>query len=96
MADTYYVYIMASNSDVLYIGMTNDLVRRVYEHQNELVEGFTKRYKCKRLIYYESSNDVNAILVREKQLKNWSRVKKVLLINRFNPERRDLSGEILS
>ena len=89
---TYYVYIMASLGDVLYIGMTNDLVRRVFEHQNNLVEGFTKRYRCHRLIYFESSSDVKAVLEREKQLKRWSRAKKLALIKETNPELKDLSA----
>ena len=91
---TYYVYIMASFNRTLYIGMTNDLVRRVYEHKNELIEGFTKKYKCKRLVYYELSNDVNAIIAREKQLKRWSRGKKVFLIEKMNPDWEDLSTNI--
>jgi len=89
---TYYVYIMASLGDVLYIGMTNDLNRRIYEHKNNLVDGFTKKYRCHRLIYFESSNDVKVILEREKQLKRWSRSKKLALIHETNPELKDLSA----
>lgn len=91
MTKTYYVYIMSSNSGVLYIGMTNNLERRVYEHKKELIEGFTKKYKCKKLIYFEESNDIQSILNREKQLKKWSRQKKIDLINTINPEMKDLS-----
>lgn len=91
MTKTYYVYIISSNSGVLYIGMTNNLERRVYEHKKELIEGFTKKYKCKKLIYFEESNDIQSILNREKQLKKWSRQKKIDLINTINPEMRDLS-----
>jgi len=89
---TYYVYIMASYNEVLYIGMTNDLIRRIYEHKRELVDGFTKKYKCHSLLYYESSNDVNVILEREKQLKRWGRTKKLTLIKETNPELKDLSA----
>ncbi|MEI8143087.1 MAG: GIY-YIG nuclease family protein [Candidatus Berkelbacteria bacterium] len=88
---TYYVYIVASFSNVLYIGMTNDLVRRVYEHKNNLVDGFTKKYRCHKLVYFELSNDVKVILEREKQLKRWSRSKKLALICEMNPELKDLS-----
>ena len=92
----YSTYIMASRSRVLYIGVTNNLPRRVYEHKCELIDGFTKKYKCKRLVYFESSNDINTILAREKQLKNWNRQKKMNLINGMNPEWRDLSEEFIS
>lgn len=92
MAKTYYVYIMASLSDVLYIGMTNDLERRVFEHKNGVVDGFTKKYRCYRLVCFESSNDVKSVLEREKQLKRWSRSKKLNLIKLTNPEMKDLSA----
>ena len=82
---------MASVSDVLYLGVTNNLIRRVYEHKHSLIEGFTKKYNCKRLIYFESSDDIKVILEREKQIKKWSRKKKVWLINKINPEWNDLS-----
>lgn len=87
----YYLYIMASIGDVLYAGVTNNLERRVYEHKNGLIEGFTKKYNCKRLVYFELSDDVRVILEREKQIKNWTRKKKIWLINQMNPEWRDLS-----
>lgn len=71
---TYYVYILASKKNgTLYIGMTNDLVRRVYEHKSGLIEGFTKRYSINRLVYFESTNDVNDAIQREKRLKKWKR-----------------------
>jgi putative endonuclease len=89
----YYIYIMASFSGVLYIGMTNNLIRRVYEHQNELIDGFSKKYKCKKLIYFESSTDVNSIIAREKQIKKWSRIKKLNLIKMKNPDMKDLSAK---
>ena len=83
---------MASYNEVLYIGMTNNLIRRIHEHKNELVDGFTKKYKCHSLLHYESSNDVNVILEREKQLKRWGRTKKLALIKETNPELKDLSA----
>lgn len=87
----YYVYIMNSISGTLYIGMTNDLVRRVSEHKEGTLGGFTKQYKCHRLAYYEITNDVKAAIAREKQLKGWTRSKKLTLISSMNPTWRDLS-----
>ena len=89
----YYVYITASISRVLYIGVTNDLVRRTYEHKNGLVQGFTKRYKVDRLVYFEECGDVVAAIAREKQLKGWKREKKIALIESINPAWNDLSLE---
>ncbi len=89
----YFVYIMASKSRVLYVGMTNDLQRRVHEHQQKIVEGFTLRYNVTRLIYFESTNDVNVALAREKQIKAWRRSKKTALIESVNPTWADLSEE---
>ena len=89
--NTYYVYIMSNNTRTLYTGVTNDLIRRVYEHKNKLVPGFTQKYKLDRLVYYESTGDVRAALQREKQIKGWVRAKKVGLIISKNPAWRDLS-----
>ena len=89
----YSVYIIASRSRVIYIGMTNDLSRRVYEHKNDLTEGSCKKYRCHRLVYNESFDDVTKAIDREKQLKRWSRVKKVWLIERGNPTWADLAEE---
>jgi len=89
----YSVYIVASKSRVLYIGMTNALERRVYEHKNDLTEGFSKKYHCHRLVYYESFDDVLRAIDREKQLKRWSRAKKVWLIERQNLTWEDLAAE---
>jgi putative endonuclease len=91
----YTVYIIASKSRVIYLGMTNDLSRRVFEHKNGLIEGFTKRYRCHRLVYYESFDDVTKAIDREKQLKRWSRTKKVWLIERRNSTWEDLAAEWL-
>jgi putative endonuclease len=77
---SYYVYILASKSRRLYIGVTNDLERRLYEHKNKLADGFTKRYSIDRLVYYEEGSDILSAIEREKQLKGWLRVKKIALI----------------
>ena len=90
----YYFYIMSSKTGVLYIGVTNNLARRVYEHKNELVEGFTKKYQCKRLIYFENSSEILPILNREKQIKKWRREKKMNLIRTMNPNLEDLSASL--
>ena len=91
----YVVYIMSNVLDsVLYIGVTNNLRRRVFEHQQKIVPGFTEKYNCEKLVYYEQTTDVRAAIEREKQLKKWSRSKKEFLINQFNPTRRDLSLEL--
>jgi putative endonuclease len=75
----YYVYIMTNRSGTLYVGVTNDLQRRVWEHKQKLIEGFTKRYNITRLVYYEETPDVTAAIVREKQIKGWLRKKKIAL-----------------
>ncbi len=82
---TYYVYIMASDSRTLYTGVTNDLARRVYEHKNKLMPGFTAKYNINTLLYYEAFEDINVAIAREKQIKGWSRAKKVALIELSNP-----------
>ena len=89
----YYVYIMANRSKILYTGVTNDLQRRVYEHKQHLIEGFTSKYHITCLVYFEETSDVNAALTREKQIKGWLRSKKVDLIESINPDWRDLSEE---
>jgi len=86
---------MSSTRGTIYIGMTNDLARRIYEHKNELVAGFTKKYKCKMLVYWELSPDVGSVIEREKQLKRWSRAKKIELIKKFNPSWQDLSTDFI-
>ena len=78
---------------VLYVGVTSSLVKRVYEHKNKLVEGFTKKYNLSKLVYFETTNDVKNALIREKQLKNWHRDWKLNIINKHNPEWKDLSEE---
>ncbi|MCR4256430.1 MAG: GIY-YIG nuclease family protein [Candidatus Uhrbacteria bacterium] len=88
---TYYVYFMASLSGALYIGVTNDLKRRVFEHKEGSANGFSKKYKCSLLVYFEETSDVLVAIEREKQLKRWRREKKEQLIDRLNPRRIDLS-----
>ena len=90
---TYYVYILSSSMRRLYVGVTNNLVRRIYEHKNKLVEGFTSQYNIDRLVYYESTNDIHAALTRERQIKGWLRKKKIELILSLNPTWRDLSDD---
>jgi putative endonuclease len=88
----YYVYILASKKNgTLYIGMTNDIYRRVYEHKTETKDGFTKEYNVKALVYYEKTNDVKLAIKREKQLKKWYRKWKIQLIEQENPEWEDLA-----
>jgi len=87
----YYVYILASKPrGTIYIGMTSDLIRRVYEHKNGLVEGFTKEYGVKTLVYYETYNSVEEAIKREKQLKKWNRIWKIEMIENHNRDWRDL------
>ncbi|MBZ0253327.1 MAG: GIY-YIG nuclease family protein [Candidatus Methylomirabilis sp.] len=90
---TYYVYILANASRILYTGMTNDLERRVAEHKSRAVPGFTATYNVTKLVYYEAGPDVNAAIEREKQIKRWRREKRVRLIESINPGWRDLSLE---
>ena len=87
----YYVYILTKGVRTLYIGVTNDLTRRVYEHQHELTDGFTKKYNVTMLVHYEVTTDVASAIAREKQLKGWRRSKTIDLIEAFNPEWVDLS-----
>jgi len=90
----YYVYILTNDrGNVMYIGMTNDLRRRLYEHRQELVDGFTKKYHVHKLVYYEQTSDVNAAIAREKQLKGWNRKRKNALVMSMNPEWNDLSDQ---
>src|SRR5690606_40526764 len=92
--NNYYVYILANwTGDVLYIGVTNNLERRVYEHKQKLVPGFTKQYCADKLVYLEHTGRVEAAIAREKQLKNWRRDKKTLLIETLNPDWKDSSED---
>ena len=92
----YYVYIMASRKNgTLYIGVTRNLIKRVYEHKNDLVKGFTQKYQIHDLVYYESTTSVSAAIAREKQLKAWHRPWKIALIEKFNPLWKDLYEDII-
>ncbi len=91
--NTYYVYILTnSTNSTLYIGVTNDIVRRIYEHKHELLDGFTKKYKLHKLIYVEETHSIEDAIAREKQLKGWKRCKKDALINSVNPEWAEIDG----
>ena len=90
----YFVYILSNWDDsVIYIGITGNLPRRLYEHRNGLADGFTKKYNVHKLVYFEQTNDVRAALEREKQLKCWRREKKNALISKENPNWNDLSEQ---
>ena len=90
----YYVYFLTNwNNKVLYVGVTNDLKRRVYEHKHGLVDGFTKKYNVNKLVYYEVCEEIEGAILREKQIKGGSRQKKINLITKFNPDWVDLSDQ---
>ena len=91
----YYVYIMASVNYVIYIGVTNDLIRRVEEHKNEVVDGFSQKYKTKKLVYYEYFNQINDAIRREKELKGWRREKKVKLVGSKNFKWEDIYDDLI-
>jgi len=96
MKEQYYVYIMTNKyNTVLYVGVTNDLVRRVYEHRNKLVKGFTAKYNIVKLVYYEIHEDIKEAIKREKQIKGWLRAKKEELIKTMNPSWKDLYEKIV-
>ena len=91
----YHVYILASESGVLYIGVTNQIDSRVAQHKRKLVPGFTSKYNVTKLVYFEPFQDIRNAIAREKQLKRWRREKKITLIERLNPNWRDLSEDLL-
>ncbi len=91
----YYVYILASESGTLYVGVTNNLERRISEHKQDLIDGFSKKYSCHKLVYYENYRDVNQATAREKYLKGKVRIFKENLIKTINPTWKDLSVEWL-
>lgn len=91
MSKNYFVYIMTSKSNkVLYTGVSGDLVRRVYEHKNKLIDGFTKKYNVYKLVYFEGFININDAIAAEKKIKGWVRIKKIKLIESINPEWREL------
>jgi putative endonuclease len=89
----YFVYIMTNKSKTLYTGVTDNLIRRVAEHKQGTIKGFTSKYQINKLVYFESGNNINEALYREKQIKGWLRKKKVALIEQENPEWKDLSED---
>ncbi len=89
----YWVYIISSHRGTLYIGVTSDLQRRVYEHHHKLVDGFTKKYDVSKLVYYEVTEEIESAITREKQIKGWVRRKNVVLIESLNPYWMDLAEE---
>jgi len=93
MTKTYYVYLLTNwNNKVMYVGVSNNLERRLYEHKNKLVKGFTEKYNVNKLVYFEETQDVTAAIAREKEIKKWRREKKNQLVNRMNPNWEDLSS----
>jgi len=93
MTGRYYVYLVTNwNNKVMYLGVTNNLERRLYEHKNKLVKGFTEKYNVNKLVYFEETQDVTAAIAREKEIKKWRREKKNQLVNRMNPNWKDLSS----
>ena len=96
MIKNYYVYILASKRNgTLYIGVTSNLAKRIYEHKHKLIGGFTKKYNVDRLVYYETTEDVESAILREKRLKKWKRQWKVELIEQKNPNWNDLYYDII-
>lgn len=93
VANSYFVYMLASRSRTLYTGITNNLGRRVWEHKQGMVPGFTKKYKANRLVYFETYADVRRAIDREKEIKAWRREKKIALVNSINPTWHDLAAE---
>ncbi len=90
----YFVYMLTNwNGNVLYIGVTNNLQRRLYEHRNGMADGFTNKYNVHKLVYFETTSDVHAAIAREKQLKKWTRIKKNKLVETINPQWKDLSAD---
>ena len=88
----YFVYLLTNwNNRVIYVGVTNDLARRIYEHNNKLIEGFSSKYNLCKLVYFEQTNDVNSAITREKEIKKWRREKKNKLVEKMNPDWSDLS-----
>jgi putative endonuclease len=95
LSKKYYLYLLTNKRlNVLYTGVTNHLIRRVYEHKNKIVDGFTKKYNVDRLVHYETYSDVSDAIGREKEIKGWSRAKKNGLINENNPKWEDLFNEL--
>ena len=91
--EKYYVYLLTNwNNKVIYVGITNELTRRIYKHKNKMIKGFTEKYNVKKLVYFEETQDVNTAIEREKEIKKWRREKKNRLVNSMNPNWDDLSS----
>ncbi len=96
MNHVYSVYILSNDwKNVIYVGVTNNLARRLAEHKGGIIKGFTQKYKVKNLVHFEQTSDVRSAIEREKEIKGWKRYKKNMLINAMNPTWKDLSGEII-
>ena len=94
MSKTYYVYLITNwNNQVMYIGVTNNLERRLYEHKNKLIKGFTEKYNINKLVYFEQTNDIESAITREKEIKKWRREKKNSLVESANKQWEDLSKQ---
>ena len=92
----YYIYILASQKNgTLYVGVTSDLIKRIYEHKNDLVEGFTHKYTIHNLVYFEATESIESAIMREKQLKKWNRAWKINLIEKSNPAWKDLYPDLI-
>ena len=91
ISKTYYIYVLRNDSGNFYIGITSNLQKRIWEHKNKVVEGFTKKYNITKLVYYEEYSDPENAILREKQLKNWNRKKKIMLITKVNPSFEELN-----
>jgi len=92
---TYYIYLLTNwNNKVIYVGVTNDLKRRLYEHKNKLISGFTEKYNLSKLVYFEETQDILSAITREKEIKKWRREKKNQLVNKVNPVWEDLGDTL--
>jgi len=95
MAEQYFIYILTNwNNKVIYTGVTNNLVRRIYEHRNKVIDGFTKKYNLSKLVYFEQTHDIISAINREKEIKKWRREKKNKLVESMNPSWKDLANEL--
>ncbi|MFA5991268.1 MAG: GIY-YIG nuclease family protein [Candidatus Doudnabacteria bacterium] len=96
MSNSYYIYILASKRNgTLYVGVTNDIIKRVWQHKNDLADGFTKKYEVHKLVYFEQTTDIESAINREKQLKKWHRKWKLDLIEKQNPDWIDLYNDLI-
>jgi len=94
MERTFHVYFMASESCVLYLGVTGQLSKRVYQHQQKLIRGFTRKYNCTKLVWFEPHATARAAISREKEIKRWNRAKKIAILESLNPDWTDLSSNL--